>query len=495
MRLFDRTLARAVTLFAALLTTTAIAHAGAFGIREQSATAQGESFAGVAAGSGGLSSMFWNPATITMTPGIQSEAHGSIIIPYANIEPDFATRSEIAGLGSTIVPVPPTGPLAGRLGSFGPFGSAPLDSGNIGQTALVPSSYASYQISDRVWLGLSVNGPFGLVTKADPFWAGQIYGRSSRVFTLNATPTIGVKLTDWLSIGAGVQVQYMDVNLSRAVPAPIGLSTFQRNALLARGATLAQINQLNASIAGLTAVSLLAPSGRIKGDDINVGYMLGATLTPWVGTEIGVGFRSSINHELEGSISPALGLVEPVRAPVNLPEIVTIGLSQQVGAQWKFLAGYEWTNWSRIKDIPIVNKLDGEVETTLNFRYRDGHFYSLGAEYQWSPWFTLRAGVAYEVSPITNRTRSVNIPDNDRVWASIGLGYKLSEKLSFDASYSHIFVKSSPVRLVPGNPQFVDPLFFTGGAKPTVDIVSLAIKYRWDNPQVAIPAEAVVRKY
>lgn len=495
MRRFDRTLARAAASLAVLLTTTALAQAGAFGIREQSATAQGESFAGVAAGAGGLSSMFWNPATITQTPGIQSESHGSIIIPYANIEPDFATRAEIAGLGSTIVPVPPTGPLAGRLGSFGPFGGAPTDSGNIGQTSLVPSSYSSFQLSDRVWVGLSVNGPFGLVTKADPFWAGQVYGRSSRLFTLNATPTVGVKLTDWLSVGVGVQVQYIDVTLTRAVPAPVGLSAFQTNALLARGATLAQINQLNASIAGLTAVSPLAPSGRLTGDDIGVGYTLGATLTPWAGTEIGVGFRSSIHHELEGKLSPALFVVEPVRAPVNLPEMVTVGLSQQIGAQWKLLAGYEWSNWSRIKDIPIVNRIDGVVETTLNFRYRDGHFYSLGAEYQWNPWFAMRAGVAYEVSPITNRTRSVNIPDNDRVWASIGASYKVTEKLSVDASYSHIFVKSSPVRLVPGNPQFVDPLFFTGGTKPTVDIVSLAIKYRWDNPQVAIPAEAVVRKY
>src|SRR5215212_7669461 len=221
-------LALSAVSLAALLAATA-AHAGAFGIREQSTTAQGEAYAGVAAGSGGLSSMFWNPATITMTPGIQTEAHGSIVIPYANIEPNAATRAEIARFGSTVVPVTPTGPLAGALGSFGPFGSAPFNSGNIGQTALVPSSYSSYQLSDRLWVGLSVNGPFGLITKADPFWAGQVYGRSSRLFTLNATPTVGVKLTDWLSIGAGIQVQYIDVTLTRAVPAPVGLSALQQD--------------------------------------------------------------------------------------------------------------------------------------------------------------------------------------------------------------------------------------------------------------------------
>ncbi len=35
--------------------------AGAFGIREQSTEAQGLAFAGTASGSGGVSSMFWNP--------------------------------------------------------------------------------------------------------------------------------------------------------------------------------------------------------------------------------------------------------------------------------------------------------------------------------------------------------------------------------------------------------------------------------------------------
>jgi len=75
------------------------------------------------------------------------------------------------------------------------------------------------------------------------------------------------------------------------------------------------------------------------------------------------------------------------------------------------------------------------------------------------------------------------------------VSYKVTEKLSVDASYSHIFVQKAPIRLVPGNPQYVDPFFFTGETKPTVDIVSLAVKYRWDNPQVAIPAQAVVTKY
>ncbi|HWL74252.1 MAG TPA: outer membrane protein transport protein, partial [Burkholderiaceae bacterium] len=47
------------------------AHAGGFAIREQSACGQGASFAGVAAGGCDISSMFWNPATMTQFAGAQ----------------------------------------------------------------------------------------------------------------------------------------------------------------------------------------------------------------------------------------------------------------------------------------------------------------------------------------------------------------------------------------------------------------------------------------
>ena len=63
---------RAGTALGILIIATAQANAGAFAIREQSTYGQGTSFAGVAAG-GSLSSMFWNPATMTQFQGIVSE--------------------------------------------------------------------------------------------------------------------------------------------------------------------------------------------------------------------------------------------------------------------------------------------------------------------------------------------------------------------------------------------------------------------------------------
>ena len=69
---------RAGTALGILIIATAQANAGAFAIREQSVYGQGTSFAGVAAG-GSLSSMFWNPATMTQFKGIVNESGFSTI--------------------------------------------------------------------------------------------------------------------------------------------------------------------------------------------------------------------------------------------------------------------------------------------------------------------------------------------------------------------------------------------------------------------------------
>lgn len=111
---FSRFAMLAAVSLAASIAAADSASAGGFAIREQSATAQGYSYVGAASGAGGPSSMFWNPATITMLPGWQNQWNASVIMPRSEIDP-----------------LPPTPTL--------PFGG----SGDIAQDAIVPTSYLS----------------------------------------------------------------------------------------------------------------------------------------------------------------------------------------------------------------------------------------------------------------------------------------------------------------------------------------------------------------
>ena len=101
MSRFNRHLTLSLVSVVALLVAPHEAEAGAFAIREQSATGQGMSFAGVAAGSGGVSSIFWNPATITMKPGWWTELHVSAVAPRTEITPTLGTNPFLLPLGAS----------------------------------------------------------------------------------------------------------------------------------------------------------------------------------------------------------------------------------------------------------------------------------------------------------------------------------------------------------------------------------------------------------
>ena len=432
---------------AALLAALNMAHAASFGLHEQGAVPIGMAFAGGAAGGAGVASMFWNPATITDNPGWQSSFSVTGIFVYAK---------ETALPGSAF--------LATR-------GSA----GDVGRDALLPSSYQSYQFNDNLWLGLSINAPFGLVTKAANDHAGGIYGRTSKVFSTDITPTIGYRINDWFSVGAGVQILYFKTRLTSTSPAPGGKVI------------------------------------QFEGNDWGIGYTLGATFKPLDGTEIGIGYRSRVKENLGGTLVnfPFPLAVPPesvgIKSNLTLPDQISIGVKQRVNDQLTLAAQFEWAHWRLFNQFPVViasappgyGALVGVTPTTLGFHYRNSWFASIGGEYKYDPRITLRAGIAYERTPINDTVRGVRLPDVDRIWANLGASYNFNDKLTLDFGYAHIFPKTAKINIVNvSNPAFnpAAPIPYVGNAKAHIDIVSLGATYRWDDPKTPIAAP-LVRKY
>ena len=115
----------------------------------------------------------------------------------------------------------------------------------------------------------------------------------------------------------------------------------------------------------------------------------------------------------------------------------------------------------------------------MAFNYRDGWFYSAGAEYKWSDALSVRGGIGYERTPVGDDVRTPRLPDNDRLWLSLGGSYKMTPQLSLDAAYSHLFVKDTSVHDVSG------AITYNGTIDAHVDIISVGLRYRWDTPAPA----------
>jgi long-chain fatty acid transport protein len=167
--------------------------------------------------------------------------------------------------------------------------------------------------------------------------------------------------------------------------------------------------------------------------------------------------------------------------------MVTVGLRQRIGDRFTLLAGFEWTDWSRI-GTAVVSTPTGTATlsgspVTLPFQYSDGYFYSLGGEYIVDPSLTLRAGVAFETSPITDDVRTPRLPDNDRMWYSAGLSYKPPQfrGVTFDLGYSYIDVKDTPINIGAGsgNPWTNATGTYIGSVDSHIHVLSVGFRYQW----------------
>jgi long-chain fatty acid transport protein len=415
------------------------ANAGSFSIREQSSYFQGSGFAGNAAG-GDISSMFWNSAAVASLPGFNVEASGTII----SLSGDLAATN-----GLLYTPLAPTA--------------------NIGTDAFVPAMYGTYQVNDRLYAGIAVNSPFGLITKPDNLnWAGSPIATTTKTYSLNFNPTIAYKITPEVTVGVGAQAEYFRIRLNKSsfdVGAPLPASGERHF-------------DANGWGAGATAGIIWQP-------------------TPF--TSLGLGYRSAVSEEIQGvynrQASLSLGgATAEAKSSLTLPDEFTFSVRQAVTNQLTLLGTVEWQNWSRLGNVSAVGVgcvTTGGVCETLNLNYRDGWYFAGGVEYAYSPSLLLRTGVNYEISPIDNSNRNILIPDANRIGVSVGGSYRYSDRVTFDLAYTHLFIDNAPWCVAAGATTHcvsaTSPnVLLAGTADDSADILSFGAKYSTGAPVAAL---------
>lgn len=434
---------------AVLPLSLAEAQASGYQLREQSVTAQGNAFAGAAAGGDDISAMFFNPASMTQFTGNRSELHLTYIAP--RIELDEAAASTVFGT-----------PIAGGTSAD-----------DVAEDALVPSMYGLWQPAPDWRLGVSLNAPFGLKTSYDRSWVGRYQAVESAVTSINVSPQVAWQATPWLSLGAGLEAQYTDATLSNAVDF--------------------------GSIGRAAGISGATPGGqgqdgfsKVEGDDWGYGYSLGAVVEPADGTRIGLSYRSRISHSLRGraefdlgtsgvgsALAAATGAFRNTgaTADVTTPATLSLGLRQRVSPEWTVMGGLDWTEWSVFDELRIEFDNPAQSDSVTDENWKDTWFAALGATYRpLDTGWTFRAGVAYDQAPLDTGTRTPRIPDADRYWLSAGASYEPTPWLSFSAAYTHIFVDDADLNLRTSDTGSTFRGNLTGRYDSAVDIVAVSAR-------------------
>ena len=374
------------------------ASAAGFQLLEQNASGLGNAYAGSAAVAENASTIFYNPAGMTQLQDIEVSTGVAMI----------STSYKFTNNGSS------TGVLSGNSDG--------------GADGYVPNAYLSWRVTKDISVGLGIGAPFGLMTQYDnPSWYGAAQSEKFQIKTINVNPSIAWRANDWLSVGGGLNYQTLDAEYVRAV--------------------------------AVTSGAFATTTATLKLNDTAWGWNAGALFTLSPATKIGVSYRSTIKYEvtgnvaLAGPVAPGLnagfGASSDVKATVKLPDTFILSATQKLGDQWELLGDVSWTGWSSIPKIDIIRTsgiASGTLAQTLDTEFRDTWRVAAGANYKLNEAWKLKFGIAYDQTPVKGATtRLVSLPDNDRVWFSIGTQWKPAKNTTLDVGATYLLIKDADI--------------------------------------------------
>ena len=419
-----------------------MAQAAGFALIENSASGQGNAYAGAAAHTTDASTIFFNPAGMMRLEGDSISLAGHLIMP----------ESSFTNNGST---TPFFGPLTGA-GDDG------------GVNAVVPNLYWVKSLENDMKFGLGIQTLFGLATKYDDTWVGRYHAVETDLKTLNFNPSIAYQVSDKLSVGGGIDIVLADIIFTSAVD--FGTIT------VGGGGT----PQGEDGSADLTGDNF---------SDLSFGFNAGLQYMLSDMTVLGVSFRSEIDMDLsgdanftipgsaggEGALAPAF-VDTGINAGVTLPASLSMSVAHKVD-KVTYLADITWTGWSSFDELRIIYDNPAQPDSVTTEDWDDTFRYSVGIDYQYADNMVLRTGLAYDETPIPSaERRTPRIPDNDRTWLSFGMTYIIDNQSSVDIGYSHLFIDDTEINntLETSIPALNATL--TGTYEASVDIIS----FQWN---------------
>jgi long-chain fatty acid transport protein len=231
-------------------------------------------------------------------------------------------------------------------------------------------------------------------------------------------PTVSYAITDQLSVGAGLMILASgSVNLQRAISLPSAEGRIELDGKTKTGF-------------GVNAGIFFKPSDKLS---------------------VGLSYRSKIDAKVKGG---DVTVVNPIAAlqsrfvgnkfDATLPLPATVNLGIGITPNEKLTVGFDvnFTEWSKYRALRFDFTKDGQPAQvgTGTFSeskrsYQDALTFRLGGQYKVNDKLALRLGTAYDMTPVKDGYVTPETPDNDRVIATAGVGYDITENFGVDASF------------------------------------------------------------
>jgi long-chain fatty acid transport protein len=288
--------------------------------------------------------------------------------------------------------------------------------------------------ASRLKFGLSVNTPFGSSVDWGKEWEGRGALTSIALRAIFIQPTIGIKITNNLGIGAGFTYMTGSINLQRA-----------------------------SQLGSLTNTPIQA---ELDGSANGIGYNLGIYYQPIKQLALGLSYRSQVDMKvssgtatfkdipavLQAGSATNIGRVFPASsafsAQLPAPQIVSFGVTVMPSEKLTLATELNYSGWSAYDTLRIdyteafsATKPTSSLTNTRSVRnYNDNLAFRFGGQYKVTETFTARTGYAYTITPVPSGSLTPETPDNDRHTFFFGGSYLIASKFSIDAAVQLINV-------------------------------------------------------
>jgi long-chain fatty acid transport protein len=355
--------------------------------------------------------------------GAKSDAMGGAFVGLAN---DFSaaywnpaglaqlTKASFSLYGADILP---TGTYA--LSAFG------IDAKSVAKSYLVPGLGYFQPIGKRVVVGIYLYAPSG----AGSTWngadlaalsGGKPFKWYSMLGIFTASPSIAVKVTDQILLGATVDVSYGFLNMDQ----PFALGQYTE---------------------------------RLKG--LAVGGTIGLLVKPVKQFSFGLTYKVPFTAKLKGDVTipfapVALGShpTHPITSDTDTgtrqatwPTWIAAGVAIKPTDKLTITADAQFTNWKKLDQIPVSFEdanweywfgAGGTYDQVYEMLWKNTTQLRFGAEYMVSNAFALRAGYYFDPNPGPITTQNILLPEFKYNWFTFGFGYQ-SGSLVVDAAIQY----------------------------------------------------------
>lgn len=366
-------------LLAAAVLSSLQANAAGFQVAETSASGLGRAFSGEAAVADNASVLARNPAALTRFKQASVSAGINFVQPEIDVA-DMTTMQQ---------------------------------ADDIAPSALIPNAYYAAPINDKWSWGVGLFTVYGVATDySDNLNAGDLAGDTS-LMSVNLNPSVAYRINDQWSIGGGLNLIYAEAELNRHWGA-------------------------------LSAISpLLSPEDKLlglKGDTWAWGWNAGLMYEINESHRFGFGYRAEVALDFDdGDFTDTNGSKKKAQLDMDLPAIWEFSGFHQLTDVVALHYSYVRTQWSTFKELKATSNQCTTGGPGICFEkkenYDDSARWSLGSTLTLNEQWVARVGVALDEQA---GEPTLGIPDADRFWYSVGLGYQPNAEWAFDLGFTYV---------------------------------------------------------